>query len=58
MSPIIKHQHLRKKLWIKAFCSTANANNCISSHTAIRYADEALEVFDKKFNTPKRIVNE
>ena len=51
---VIKHENKRKKVWIKAWCATANANNTVSVHTCNRYANTALEEFDKIF--PKPIV--
>jgi len=36
-------------LWIKAWCATANANDCKSPYTASRYADQAVHDFQKRF---------
>lgn len=53
MSNLIKeHNDKRKDLWIKAWCATANANDCKHTHTATRYADEALKAFDERFQKP------
>ena len=51
-NPITKHLNKRKDLWIKAWCATANANDCKHTYTATRYADEALKAFDERFPTP------
>ena len=52
-NPITKHLNKRKDLWIKAWCATANANDCKHTHTATKYADEALKAFDERFPEPK-----
>jgi hypothetical protein len=53
MSNTIKeHDEKRKDLWIKAWCATANANDCKHTSTATRYADEALKAFDDRFPKP------
>ncbi len=44
----------RKQLWIKAWCATANANDCKEPNTATRYADEALKAFDERFSQSKK----
>ena len=49
-----KHKEQRKELWIRAWCATANANDCKYTSTATKYADTALEEFDKRFKLKKR----
>lgn len=49
------HQDQRKELWIKAWCATANANDCKHTSTATMYADAALKEFDKRFKEPKEV---
>lgn len=48
------HEEQRKQLWIKAWCATANTNDCKYTSTATRYADEALKAFDERFKQPKK----
>ena len=40
------------------WCATANANDCKSTSTATKYADEALKAFDERFPKPKEIIVE
>lgn len=40
---------IRLKFWCDAWSSTASAVNCINSETADKWADKALEAFDKRF---------
>lgn len=43
------HELFRRTVWMKAWCATANANDCKSHKTATLYADEALKAFDSRF---------
>lgn len=47
-----EHENMRKQCWIAAFAGTASATNCTDRFTAVKYADYALEVFDRKFPKP------
>lgn len=47
-----QHETLRKKLWIEAWSSTANAVTCTTHDTATKWADSALEAFDQRFPKP------
>lgn len=54
LSPAERHEEMRKQLWIDAWSRTANATTCISSDTATRWADSALEAFDRRFPAPTK----
>jgi hypothetical protein len=46
---LIAHKKQRKELWVSAWINTANAANCSATETATKWADKALEEFDKRF---------
>ena len=49
----MKHEEFRKQIWIKAWCSVANAVNCLNSTSASQWADDALASFDARFPAPE-----
>ena len=51
---VFQHEEVRKKLWCDAWVSTANANDCKSTDSATRWADDALKEFDARFPAPKQ----
>ena len=56
MSNIVQsHQEQRKQLWIEAWCSVANANDCKRKSVPTRWADKALKDFDERFKAPQSI---
>jgi hypothetical protein len=38
-------------VWLQAWCSVANANDCKTCRTASNWADEALADFNERFRT-------
>lgn len=44
-----EHELMRRQVWRDAWAATANANDCKSTDVATRYADAALEAFDRRF---------
>lgn len=48
---IISHQEQRKRLWADAWVHVASASDCKSHDTATKWADKALEEFDKRFRS-------
>lgn len=51
------HENIRKKLWSDAFAAVAGAFNCNSASVAIKWADEGLKEFDKRFPAPPKEVD-
>lgn len=43
------HDEMRKELWIRAWVGTASASNCTNKTAADKWADHALEQFDRRF---------
>lgn len=39
----------QQEVWIKAWCATANANDCKSPSVATSFADKALTAFLERF---------
>ena len=44
-----EHELIRQQLWVNAWCSVANANDCKEAASATNWANKALQDFDKKF---------
>ncbi|AAQ64166.1 hypothetical protein KVP40.0095 [Vibrio phage KVP40] len=45
----VDHELQRRDVWLKAWCHTANANDCKETSTATSYADACLAAFDRRF---------
>lgn len=50
---LISHNEQRKRLWANAWVHTASATNCTQTETATKWADKALDEFDKRFPSPE-----
>lgn len=53
------HEDYRKELWIGVCCAVNSTVNCLEHGTAPKYANKALEEFDKVFKrqpTKRRII--
>lgn len=42
----------RRDLWIRVVSNIVTAENCMSSDTAVNWADDILKSFDKRFPIP------
>lgn len=43
------HENQRRDLWLHVAAATAGSSNCVKETSAARFADQALEAFDKRF---------
>jgi len=46
-----EHELMRRKIWIEAWTSVSNANDCKSPLVATEWADDALKNFDIVFQS-------
>jgi len=55
---VLQHEEIRKHFWCNVWIATASANDCKKSDVATRWADAALQDFDKRFPEPAENGNE
>ncbi|CAL9998187.1 hypothetical protein VPHD479_0383 [Vibrio phage D479] len=46
-----RHEEQRRDVWVRAWTSTANANDCREKDVATSWADTCLSEFDKRFKS-------
>lgn len=51
---ILSHKEQRKQLWIDVWVNVANASNCNNVQSPTKWADIAIQEFDKRFPQPKK----